>query len=430
MLFPQLDLAPLDTPDGLDPRDAALAHAVVDAVLRRWITLVHLVGLRTTQPIAHCQPPVRAALLAGAAQLLLLDRIPAYAAIDHAVEWTKRRVKPGPAGLVNAVLRKVAAMRLPHDDPAARRPVWTGQTDELPLADGSALVLVDAPLPEEPAERLSVATSHGRALIRTWTEQFGPDRARTLALHSLADPPVILRAAKAEYLPVDRDHIAAHDAPGFHVYTGPRETLAAMLDSRRDLWVQDPASAEAVAGLADLRPALIMDLCAGLGTKTRQLLETFPQARVVATDVDQRRFRVLSDVFKGHPRVTIVRPKHLALDWAGQADLIVLDVPCSNTAVLARRPEAKYRFKPEAIDELADIQRQIIADSIPLLAPAGSILYSTCSLEPKENSAHVAWAKQWHNFTATRERTKLPTGGPGQPPTTYTDGGYSVLLSR
>lgn len=428
--FPQLDLAPLESPEGIDPRNVALAYAIVDATIKHWITLVHLVGLRTTQPLAHCQPGVRAALLAGAAQLLLLDRIPAYAAIDHAVEWTKRRVKYSASGVVNAVLRKVAMMKIAADDPASRRAEWTDQRDELPLADGSGLVLLDALLPEDATERLSVSTSHGRALIRAWTTQFGAEKARDLAVHSLADAPTVLHTAGADYLPLDREQLEAHSVAGFQVYKGPRETLAAVLESRRDLWVQDPTSAEAVASIADLKPGMVMDLCAGLGTKCRQLVQTFPQARVVATDTDQRRHRVLSEVFRGHPRVSVVKPKGLVLDYVGQADLVVLDVPCSNTGVLARRPEAKYRFKDFAVDELAQIQRQLIADAIPLLAPGGKILYSTCSLEPKENAAHVAWAKQWHQFSGSRERLTMPRGGPGSRAAEYSDGGYSVLLSR
>lgn len=92
--WPRLDLAPMEV-EGVDSRDAALAHAIVDVVNRRWLTLRYLLQLKVTQPFDALEAPLKAALLAGTAQILLLDRIPAYAAIDHAVEWCKHRVRRG-----------------------------------------------------------------------------------------------------------------------------------------------------------------------------------------------------------------------------------------------------------------------------------------------------------------------------------------------
>ena len=77
-----------------------------------------------------------------------------------------------------------------------------------------------------------------------------------------------------------------------------------------------------------------------------------------------------------------------------------------------------------------EIQRQIIADSIPLLAPGGRILYSTCSLEPEENEAVALWLGQWHGFGVEAELRTEPTGAPGEPGTRYRDGGYAALLAR
>jgi 16S rRNA (cytosine967-C5)-methyltransferase len=212
------------------------------------------------------------------------------------------------------------------------------------------------------------------------------------------------------------------------VFTGTFTQLHDLLSSRHDVWPQDDASAGAVESLAGLKPKMILDLCAGRGTKTRQLAQIFPNAQIAATDADDRRLEVLRKTFAGHGRVTAAGMRATTRGNVGKADLILLDVPCSNSGVLARRPEARYRADDAHLASLVDIQRQIIADSISLLAPGGRILYATCSLEPEENEQQGQWAAKWHNFACNRERRITPSGTPGGPPTAYADGAYSVLL--
>lgn len=415
------DLLPA-TPEtrGLDERDAALAHAIYDAVIRRWITLEYLLNTTLKQPLDSAEPSLQAVLLAGAAQLLLLDRIPVHAALNESVELAKRLVRPGAAPLTNAVLRKIAGLRAVSPQP--------GVTDTLPLADGRSLPLTRDVFPANPVERLAAVTSHPRHLITAWIERFGLDAATALAHHSLVTPPTILNTAFAR----DPGALTAipHTEPGHHVSTASRYELLTLLSSRNDLWVQDPASSRAVASVAHLRPNLIADVCAGRGTKTRQLAATFPSARIIASDADPERVRALRATFSGHPRIQIAPLAALPQLAAGKADLVLLDVPCSNTGVLARRPEARYRAGAEQLARLAGIQRQIIAEAAPLLSdsPRGRILYSTCSIEPDENERQVEWAVRWRQFHVEHAATLLPHGAPGDEPTRYHDGSFSALL--
>src|SRR5690606_26227713 len=116
-------------------------------------------------------------------------------------------------------------------------------------------------------------------------------------------------------------------------------------------------------------------------------------------------------------------------EGGGRADLILLDVPCSTTAVLGRRPEARYRASQSQLDRLAGIQRQIIADAIPLLSPQGAILYSTCSLEPEENDQQAAWARKWHKCQVSAPLRLEPSGRPGAGGSaSYADAAFAVLL--
>ena len=462
--FPDFEIAQLDTA-GLDARDAALAHAIYDLVLRRWITLHHLIQPLMDMPMEETPHKAVAPLLCGAAQILFMDRIPARAAVDEAVELAKLGAGVRAGGMVNAVLRRFID-EFGEGSSLERRDKWNAARDELPLADGRALVLPRQVLSKDPMSLISVATSHPIELLRSWSRTMSMREVRRLAHHGVADPPTILNTMFATTgLPLRRPEapteaaggvaagdpkergsklratvvaapqidygygLTPHKLPGHHVWSGPHDQLAAMLRSRRDVWVQDPASSLGVASVADLKPGLVLDLCAGMGTKTRQLAATFPNAKIITTDVDLPRFKTLQQVFKGNEQVTAV-PYASLIDYAGKADLILLDVPCSNTGVLARRVEARYRFDRTRLDKLAGIQKQIIADSIPLLnrSGKGQILYSTCSLDPAENEQQARWAAQWHQFKVTREHRRLPEGGPGEPDEQYTDGSYAVLL--
>ena len=219
--------------------------------------------------------------------------------------------------------------------------------------------------------------------------------------------------------------LLAHDEAGFHVLREQEHPLRDVLDRHPDALVQDPTTSGAVRRTMGLSPGTILDYCAGRGTKTRQLAAVHPEARIIATDVDEVRFDALVELAADSPRIDVVEPDE-ARAMVGQIDLLVLDVPCSNTGVLPRRPEARLRFSMPALETLVGMQRQIFADTIPCLAPAGHVLYSTCSLEPEENEQMPAWLSKWHGWDLVDETRVLPRGLPGDGPDRYCDGGYAA----
>lgn len=420
--FPDLELQPLDTTTlgDADPRDLALAGAIDHAVARRWTTLTTILAPRLRRrPWEELEWGLQATLLIGAAQLLLLDRIPTHAAIHTTVELAKRIVRPGAAGLVNAVLRRVAE---------SRSEIIDGNVfdrDTLPLGDGRSWRLTEPLFSAEPIERCAQQTATPIGLLRRWMDQHGEDAMHALAAHGLVPAPIIVTG-----LPEDAAHTAAHDEPGFRVYEGPSgSALTELLEAHPGARVQDPGSGRAIEMTAGLEPRLIVDACAGRGTKTKQLASLHPSARIVATDVDEERYHVLEATFRDHDRVDVVPPADLG-DVRDQTDLVVLDVPCSNTGVLARRVEAKYRFDDDRLAGLVSQQRQIIVDALPLLAPRGALLYATCSIDREENEAQAAWLMRWHPFSVVDQSMILPRGMPGDPPARYSDGGFAALLRR
>ena len=166
-----------------------------------------------------------------------------------------------------------------------------------------------------------------------------------------------------------------------------------------------------------------------MGTKTRQLAQVHSNATIIASDIEPARLEILRKVFAGSERVQVIEANRLR-EFDGRADLLLLDVPCSNTGVLARRVEAKYRFNRTSLQSLIDLQRQIVADSIPLLAPRGRIVYSTCSIEPAENREQAEWIAKWHRMRIAADRLRLPEGLPGEDSAAYGDGGYFAVLER
>lgn len=424
-LFPDL---PFDPPvvSGLAARDAALLRAIDGAVTRRWLTLVAVIESRLERTWSRVEAPLQAALLVGAAQLLLLDRVPDHAAVDESVEWARRARGARSGGFVNAVLRKVAALKaeLLPCDPERR---FANDRALLPLSDGRAWRLAEPVFHGDSVTRLGQVGSIGRELLVHWIAAHGFTTATELAQHALVEPPILVADVPAEA--AVEAALAPHDRGGWHVWTGGTEALLALLERHPGVRVQDPSSGDAVESSAEslkargLRPKTILDFCAGRGTKSVQLALRHPEARILAAEPDAARRADLERVATRHANIEVVPPERLST-LARSVDFVVVDAPCSNTAVLPRRREAAYRFSGTRLERLVAKQRDIVAAARPLVRPGGEILYATCSLEPAENARQSAWLRKRHDFADLGERARFPSGRPGDPPTAYADGGF------
>lgn len=398
--FPDL---PFDEPDlaGLSSADARLATAIFRTTIQRWLTNEHLLSRFLKQPLRKLPAETRAILLSGITQLVFMDRLPAYAVIDESVRLAHAFNQVRTAGVVNAVLRKIAdAVDGPIDES------WTPApgSDSLPAANGTTIKLNSKllPKPDNLLAHLVVATSHPMPLLQRWFKLFGRERATELALHSLVNPPTFVV-----------EHETATRWGGSH------EQLLDHLAADPTRRVQDPASLASVAALADLdlHPQTVLDLCAGRGTKTRQLQQVFPEAAITAHDPDDDRRADLEQI----PGIAVADPA-----GGERFDLIVLDVPCSNTGVLARRPGARYRATDANLASLVQLQRDIITRALALLAPGGAVLYCTCSIDPAENEQQAQWLVEQSGgrLALKKENTLLPESGVGG----YHDGSYHAVV--
>jgi 16S rRNA (cytosine967-C5)-methyltransferase len=419
--FPNLDPV---TPDlaPLDARDRRLAQAITRAAIQRWITLELLLDSLLRQPMHTLEPALRGLLLGGAAQLLVMDRLPVHAVVDSTVELAKLTVRQGAAGLVNAVLRKFAqlpvAVRL--DQP------WKPAADRLPL-DGGCLRLRDPLLPDpghDLVAHLALATSHPEHLVRQWVQQQGPEAATAICEHGIIAPPTVVAVEPGFDVAAGSEDWKPHQMPGFLAWEGSHDALVSFLQGHASRRVQDPAAALTVQSTARLELKRIVDYCAGRGTKTRQLATLHPQARVFASDPDPGRFADLEQLGRTLANVTVVPPAQLAHALGGEpADLLLLDVPCSNTAVLGRRAEARYRYTAKTRRSLIDLQRRIMCDSAALARPA-YVLYATCSLLEQENQEQITWLCDKLGGSRLHEQVTLPAGVGAS----FHDGSYHALV--
>ena len=330
----------------LSAEDRNLATALVMGVLRWEIALDARVNVHLQRPDQRLPEPVALALRMGAFQLLHMDRIPAHAALSESVELCRAAGHPHATGMVNAILRKVAAAQKPKER----------------IFESVAAF----------AERLG----HPRWMVERWVAQYGRDRTIKICEADQTEP-----VAGGVFEALDNGDQGAGKMPQ-------------MDDGSRLVAEIAAAAAPSVEG----RALRVWDCCAAPGGKTLMLaLRTSALktgGEVLASDVSARRVAQMEGRLRRHGYAegvrTLVTDASLLPASEGEFDLILCDVPCSGTGTLARNPEIRFRLKEEELARQAGRQKEILGAALKRLGPGGRLVYSTCSLEPEENEAVVA----------------------------------------
>jgi 16S rRNA (cytosine967-C5)-methyltransferase len=330
----------------LPERDRAFVRALVAVVLRRLGTLRYLLGLFLARGCPPDAPRVETALLVGAAQILWLD-VPDHAAVDLAVRLARAdRKATHYAGLVNAVLRRVAqdgrARLSATPDPALDTPPWLMNRWARHHGAETAGAIAAAHA-EEPALDFTVKRD-----AEHWAKLFGGRVLATGSVRAIVHGPV-------------------RQLPGY---------------GEGAWWVQDAAAALPARLLGEVRGQTVADLCAAPGGKTAQLAAA--GARVTAVDRSQARLhRLRENLARLNLSAETVAAD--ATEWkAGPFDAVLLDAPCSSTGAIRRHPDIPWVKREADIATLADMQRRLIAHAAELVKPGGLLIYCTCSLEREE----------------------------------------------
>ena len=349
-----------DFPSNMLPEsgpDRSFVQDLVYTTLRRFRPLRKVLGaLMKKWPKGEME----ALLYVGAAQVLYMDDVPDFAAVNETVEAAKECGNPNIVKVVNAVLRNLIRRR----------------TEFLAM-------LADAPVDER--------ESFPSALYRRWVARYGAEDAERLARwHNT--PAETFLAYPGRFEKLERGKKVG-DVEGF---------------AEGKFIVQDPATRTAVEMLDAERGERVFDMCAAPGGKTIQI--AWRGAEVTACEIKPSRRRRLVENLRRvglDGRVKVVSsPDEVASGGFGK---ILVDAPCSNTGVLRRRPDARWNWSEEKLAALVKLQREILERAAAICAPGGVIVYSTCSNEPEENLAQVEDFLSRHGeFTLAGSKESIP----------------------
>jgi 16S rRNA (cytosine967-C5)-methyltransferase len=366
--------------DQLSPQDRNLCTALVLGTLRWQLVLDAECRRFLARPDLTLPDDALLALRVGAYQLLFLDRIPSHAALFESVEWCKHSEGARQSGLVNAVLRKVAAL------PKTRA--------------------FDAEL------------AYPQWMVARWKKFYGADACRKICEQGQSEAETALRLLD-EHAGESLQSQGCVLQPGAFLSKARRiaEGEAKLpLEMALRAQLQDEGS-QLVAELLG-HGMRILDACAAPGGKTAVLLQNNPDAEMLACDLHPTRLATMQKrlgAMMNLDHVELRVADAAKLTGVAPFDRILCDVPCTGTGTLARNPEIRHRLQPDELARQAARQREILSAGLRLLAPEGRLLYSTCSLEPEENAAVVeaclASSGEWRRIDLRQEFDRLEQEG-------------------
>ncbi|WP_302558566.1 16S rRNA (cytosine(967)-C(5))-methyltransferase RsmB [Holdemania filiformis] len=373
---------------------------------KRWVTAVIYGVLRHREPLRWQwrdlvrnvpEPSVAVLLDMSVYQLFYLDKGAAYAIVNAAVELCPRSKK----GLVNAVLRQLL------------------RRGPKPL-----------PKPESIAD-LALVTSHPQWLLQLWKAHYGEEKMRRIALADLEEAAVSVRINP---LKLSREALAqrpnwALEPNGWTIRTAGNPVSDPWLKEGK-IVIQDRSSQQ-VALMLDPKPNdTVFDACSAPGTKTTQLAAMMNnEGSILACDLHAHRLALVEEAAQ-RCGAAIIQTQTLDAAQADQQlagrqfDRVLLDVPCSGLGVLRHKPEILLRLTPDSLDEIVALQAAILTHCAPLCKPGGTLVYSTCTLNRKENDKQVAaFLLQHPEFELMAEQTIFPDEG-------AQDGFYIAKMTR
>ena len=394
-----------------DERDRALTAELCIGSLRWRGEADHLITGASGRAIDRLDRPVLNILRLAVYQLLHLDRIPAAAVVNDAVQQTREAGKSSAAGFVNGVLRSISRSR-----------------GGLPLPPRPAAPLAAGPGGHErktALDYLSVSLSHPRWLVERWLDRCGFEDVEAWLRFNNSEAPLTLRVntlrgSRAELAALLAARgVATRPArwsPDGIVVLEGNPLLTDLADSGLFV-VQDEAS-QLVPLLAGARPGdRILDACAAPGGKTIALAASAGgQARIVAADVRSKRIALLRRTIAraAPPKVAILQADaERTLPFGPVFDTVLLDAPCSGLGTIRRDPDIRWRRRPEDFGELARAQLRMLTNAAAVVRPGGRVVYATCSSEPDENEDVVAEFLRGHGRFVTpaaeETRGRLPS---------------------
>lgn len=373
--------------------DRSLCQELVLGVIRRLATLDWLIEKKADG--RRQQPLVQTLLRLGLYQIFYLDRVPDHAAVNEVVNIARQHALTRQSGFINAVLRNCLR----------EREGWTKSLKEL--------------CERQPA----IGYSHPQWLVQRWENRW-EDYQSLLEWNNRPAPIYArrntLRATGTELEAQWNSEGVAFEAAAFPwlgnglmyriVVNGTPATLASFEEGK--FYIQDPSTLASIEELGPRSGENILDLCAAPGGKSTAIAQRMQdRGSVLATDIDDLRLDRLRENI-GRLGVTCIQPKPLHgidLNSAGPFDRVLVDAPCSNTGVIRRRVDVRWRLQVRELPVLARKQLDLLTRAARLLKPGGVLVYSTCSIEAEENEVVIdAFLKKHRHYRQETTRTITP----------------------
>ena len=304
---------------------------------------------------------LRALLYIGAAQIIYMTEVQEYAAVHETVEAVKHSSCSRLAGLVNGVLRNLIRNRKTVMETIKKSPV-------------------------------EVRESFPTVMVNRWRQRFSEDEVEKLCQHYNQPAVTYLARKDGTYTALERG-MRVDMVPGFE---------------EGEFIVQDPATRLSVELLDVHEGESVLDACAAPGGKSVQI--AWRGAKLTACEVNlHRRERLVENLQRTRLSESVEVVDNLSKLEGRQFSKILVDAPCSNTGVLMRRPDARWNWSEQGLNQLVKLQAEILDKTAALVAPGGRLVYSTCSIEPEENDLQVAAFLERHpEFTLLARSEELP----------------------
>ena len=384
----------------------------------------------------------------GTYELIYSPATTQYAIVNEAVENAKTAAGKKQLGFVNAVLRQITR----HITNRQTELTHTNIRATLPQTPSAGCEFDTCFLPDpesSPADYLSTAFSLPKWLVTDWLGEFGTELTRQICFASNRRPSIYIRpntlktttqqlAEKFRQANIDFELLIGESMIKLK---SPRAVTQLPGFAEGLLTIQDITASQPVRLLQPQPGWTILDLCAAPGVKTTQLAEaTGDSATIIATDIDAARLKKVEEntARLGINSVSIIAYEELfenskfeirnlkfpTSGGVGPFDAVLLDVPCSNTGVLAKRVEARHRINQNVIKELAKVQSVLLGTAAQMIKPQGKICYSTCSIQKAENSELVKhFLQKNREFKLESEKLTLPSAEGLDH-----DGGYVAII--
>ena len=389
-------------------------------------------------PIERIPKKILNIIRVGVYELIYCPLTPPHAIVNEAVENTKAIAGKKQTAFVNACLRQITRnIKNRQTTPEKTRPQKTLPQTIESGCEFDTLLLGDPR--KKPADYFSKAFSLPKWLIEGWLDEFGLEKTRQICFASNRKPSIYLRPNPiktttqnlAEELKRQNIEFEISDDRSMITLKSPRAIDKLPGFNKGLFTVQDITAAQVVKGLKPLEKWKILDLCAAPGTKTTQLAElTGDKANIYATDIDRDRLKKVKEntARLGLKSVNVIEYEEFKQNTnkIGPFDCILLDVPCSNTGVMAKRIEVRYRINQKAIKNLARAQTELLEFAAQMIKPNAKICYSTCSIMTAENASLIKDFLTKHpELKLQYEQLTFPSA---QKPDH--DGGYIAILTK